>query len=199
MLLLEDLTFVLSEKIKISTNSEEIVKENNSINNALNDLNTIWHTKWDKSITDPYVLFELDSIKKITKIKYIPRQDVTSGYITKLKVFVSNDGINFKEIEKEITWESNKNTKEIVFDSPIEAKFIKLSNLETNDGHAAAKKFEIFEKLETPNLNTNPTNLNNKKIIMLTIGGVIALVVFTLVIALWVVFANKKKALKAKK
>lgn len=189
---------VLSEKIKISTNSEEIVKENNSINNALNDLNTIWHTKWDKSITDPYVLFELDSIKKITKIKYIPRQDVTSGYITKVKVFVSNDGINFKEIEKEITWENNKSAKEIVFDTPIEAKFIKLANLKTSDGHAAAKKFEIFEKLETPN-SSNLNAQDNKKLIMLTIGGVIALVVFTLVIALWVIFANKKKTLKAKK
>lgn len=64
--------------------------------------------------------------------------------------------------------------------------------------HAAAKKFEIFEKLETHN-SSNLNTQDNKKLIMLTVGGTIALVVFTLVIALWVIFANKKKTLKAKK
>lgn len=137
---------ILSKDLFVFTNSEEINKSNDSVKNLLDDHNSIWHTKWDKSIPNPYLLFEFNEIKEITKIKYIPRQDVNSGFIKKFQILSSNDGINFEEIKQNINWENNKNIKEIIFNSPIKTKFIKLVNIESYDQHIAAKNLKYLKK-----------------------------------------------------
>lgn len=198
---------ISSNRIVISTNSEEKTKSNDSIQNALNDSNAIWHTKWDKSIKNPYVFFEFDEVKKITKIKYTPRQDVSSGFIKNAKVLVSKDGLNFEEIISELNWENNNQTKEIIFTSPIEAKFIKLIEIEGYDQHVAAKKFEIYEFIKNnqiiPSPSPKPIDPQNKdqknhetNITPIIIGSLVSFGVLAIGITLLSYFIYKKRSSK---
>ncbi|WP_027334072.1 discoidin domain-containing protein [Mycoplasma elephantis] len=179
-------SLILPNEYKISTNSQELEKSNDSIQNAKNENSSIWHTKWDKSIPNPYVLFALDKTKKISKLTYTPRDDVSSGIITSCKISYSIDGLNYIQLDKTINWDIDSKTKEIIFDNPIEAKYIKLFDFVTNDKHVAAKNFGIYEqipkvekqipKVETQKENENNNsivieNSNNKAIILISIFG----------------------------
>ncbi|WP_406615008.1 discoidin domain-containing protein [Mycoplasmopsis hyopharyngis] len=195
------LSRILNNDLKISTNSQELQKSNDAIENALNDSNGIWHSKWDKSIKNPYVLFEFKNVKKITKIKYFPRQDVNSGFIKSLKVLVSKDSINFIPIDVQIQWTNDKQIKEIVFDKPLEAKFIKLDNIESYNEHIAAKKFEIFEHVEQikeqNQVQQNQNQKSNKKNTVVIVCSILATTVLLVIgVSITIILVRKNKHLK---
>ncbi|ADE19548.1 discoidin domain-containing protein [Mycoplasma crocodyli] len=158
-----DYYLVDNSKYEVTTNSEEKTKENNALTNALdNDFTNIWHSNWNKNPKDVNILFTFNKPLTLSSLVYEPRKDVMSGIITKLKVSYSLDGVEYKDY-KTIDLKSDSNSKEIIFDEPIEAKYLKLDVLASSDGHSAAQKFRIYEKNKNisidpiPELPQNPT------------------------------------------
>ncbi|MED2984850.1 M60 family metallopeptidase [Bacillus thuringiensis] len=136
---------VLSKKImKASANSEESWRDPAS--NAIDDNpNTIWHSQWSAPNQYPYNL-TLDlgqSIRTITQVAYLPRQDWSeNGIILNYNIYTSMDGSNYKKVTSG-TWDNNRGKKFATFE-PISAKYVKLEVTNGINGHASAAEVDVL-------------------------------------------------------
>lgn len=91
---------------------------------------TIWHTSWDNtSQSDVWIKIDLGSSKPIARFTYVPRQNNTSGIITKYKVEVSSDGNSWTQAA-EGTWAGDSSTKYAEF-MQVNARYIRLTGIES--------------------------------------------------------------------
>ncbi len=96
--------------------------------NALDgDPATLWHTPWEGKVPGyPHeIQIGLSNPAKIQGIRLLPRQDVANGFISKYKVYVSNDGKKWGEPMAQGTLDKNAAPKEIRFKKPKTAQYIR--------------------------------------------------------------------------
>lgn len=104
------------------------------------DLSTMWHSQWSITQMPHWIAFELDQVASINGITYTPRSGGGNGTLTRYKVQISDNGVDWQDI-KEGTLERNDQDKEILFDI-VETKHIRLYYVEAvgNFGSAAEIK-----------------------------------------------------------
>ena len=106
--------------------------------------NTIWHTAWEPTPA-PYpheMQIELPE-SEIKGFTYLPRQDMTNGWINQYEVYVSLDGQSWGTPAATGRFERNRNQKKILFSEVRKGRFFRFVALSGLDGQAFASAAEI--------------------------------------------------------
>jgi len=106
---------------------------------------TIWHTPWGENApTYPHEFrIELPESHEIKGFTYLPRQDMSNGWIDKYQVYVSTDRQNWGEPAATGNFEPNRNKKKVLFDKSREGRFFRFVALSGFDGQIFASAAEI--------------------------------------------------------
>jgi hypothetical protein len=106
---------------------------------------TIWHTPWDQGAPAyPHEFrIELPNSGQIKGFTYLPRQDMSNGWINKYEVYVSADGQNFGEPAAMGNFDQTRNKKKVLFDKSREGRFFRFVALSGFDGQIFASAAEI--------------------------------------------------------
>jgi hypothetical protein len=107
--------------------------------------NTIWHTPWGENAPAyPHEFrIELPESHQIKGFTYLPRQDMSNGWINKYEVYVSVNGENWSEPAATGQFEQNRNKKEVLFDKSKEGRFFRFVALSGFNGQIFASAAEI--------------------------------------------------------
>lgn len=137
--------YASSENLVVDNPSD---KDHNPASYALDgDPNTMWHSRWSGGgAPGPHsITIVLSEVAYVDELRYLPRQDSESnGTILGYEIQYSIDGSEDSFIPiAEGVWENNKDKKVAEFDSVVEAKEIRLVNITSTNGDAAAAEVEI--------------------------------------------------------
>ena len=153
-----------------NVSSEELTRENNSSKNAIDgNLKTMWHTMWDGSDKEKYIVIKLDKRAFISSLEYVPREDGLNGVVKKMKVSVSMDGENWQDVLEESLL-LNNDAKTITLEESTEALYVKITGLETSGEYMSASMINLFEDLTkitepTAQVIYDHTQLTNKDVV----------------------------------
>jgi hypothetical protein len=88
---------------------------------------TIWHTEWDGSPPKyPHqITIKLQKQIGIKGLTYLPRQDMSNGWISKYQVHVSMDGKNWGDAAASGTFKKGRGKKKILFSKTHNVSFIR--------------------------------------------------------------------------
>ena len=157
----DDYLYVDNKKLKVdSFSSEETGREDNAAENVLDDkLDTIWHTNWDGSDQERYIVLKLSEPTLISALEYVPRQASNNGIVTVAEVYVSMNGTDWTLVEAQnsLNWEANRNSKYAIFKEPVEALYVKLHGKEVaGDGRSfmSAASISLFENASAKTMPT---------------------------------------------
>lgn len=122
----------------------------------------MWHTAWNINDQEKYITFEFNDIVKLTKIKYVRRAyDEDNGTFLNYTVYTNNteEGEWKASATGAWTW-SNPNREQIIeFETPIEAKYVKIQANKTvkDNNFASASEIEFYENIATrPEITSQP-------------------------------------------
>jgi hypothetical protein len=110
------------------------------------DPGTFWHTAWEGDIPGyPHELqIDLGKELEIRGFKLLPRQDgISGGWISKVELFVSNDGKDWNQPVATAALPQGKDEKRIDLDKVYHARFIRLVALKGFAGQEFASLAEI--------------------------------------------------------
>ncbi len=114
------------------------------------DPTTIWHTGWgDREKPWPHhLVFDLKKSLTIAGITYLPRQDMQNGRIAKYAVYVSADAANWGEPIVSGTWPNTKGLQRLHFETPQQARYVKLVAESEVNGNVWASAAEMEVVIE---------------------------------------------------
>ncbi len=106
---------------------------------------TIWHTPWGEGAAGyPHELsIELQKEVEIQALEYLPRQDMSNGWIREYEVYVSEDGGNWADAVAKGAFAGNRDRKRVVFAEPKRGRFIRFVALSGFDRQIFASVAEI--------------------------------------------------------
>jgi hypothetical protein len=134
---------LLSKAKVVNVDSEAVGHEGS---NAIDgNPTTIWHTEWDGSPPKyPHqITIELQGQTEIKGLTYLPRQDMSNGWIAEYKVYVSTDGNNWDDAVAAGTFQKGRDKKKITFGKNQKAKFIRFVAVSGFDGQIFASVAEL--------------------------------------------------------
>ncbi|MHC4440944.1 MAG: discoidin domain-containing protein, partial [Planctomycetota bacterium] len=107
--------------------------------------NSIWHTPWgeDAPAYPHEFQIELPESLEIKGFTYLPRQDMSNGWINEYEVYVSTDAENWGEPAATGTFERNRAKKKVLFDKNKEGRFFRFIALSGLDGQIFASMAEL--------------------------------------------------------
>jgi hypothetical protein len=109
---------------------------------------TIWHTPWGENAPEyPHEFqIELPESREIKGFTYLPRQDMSNGWINKYEVYISTDGQNWGEPAVTGEFAKDRNKKKVFFDKIREGRFFRFVASSGFDGQifASMAEFEII-------------------------------------------------------
>ena len=156
-----------SEVLKESMNVEDNKKENAIDGNK----NTMWHTKWDGSDTEKYIVLKLNEERYLTGLSYVPRATSSNGIVKNAKILVSMDNKEWTEVVSETDWSIDNTTKYVAFNEVTLAKYVKVIGVETYGNYMSAAMINLFEdksrtSIPTAELEYDITTLTNKDVVV---------------------------------
>jgi len=106
---------------------------------------TIWHTEWEGSAPQyPHqITIELEEQTEVKGLTYLPRQDMSNGWIAEYKVYVSTEGKNFGDAVVAGTLQKGREKKKITFGKTQKAKFIRFVAVSGFDSQIFASVAEL--------------------------------------------------------
>jgi hypothetical protein len=106
---------------------------------------TIWHTPWDENAPKyPHEFrIELPESHEIRGFTYLPRQDMSNGWINKYEVYISTDGQNWGKPAAKGNFEPNRDKKKVLFDKSRNGRFFRFMALSGFNGQIFASAAEI--------------------------------------------------------
>jgi len=134
---------LLSEAKVISVDSEAVGHEGSNVIDGNPD--TIWHTEWEGNPPGyPHqITIELEQNIEIKGLTYLPRQDMSNGWIAEYKVYLSADGKNWGEPVAGGNFQKGRDKKNITFAETHKAKFIRFVAVSGFDGQIFASIAEL--------------------------------------------------------
>ncbi len=105
---------------------------------------TIWHTHWENNPPDyPHeIRIELPEPIEIKGLKYLPRQDMSNGWISKYQIYLSDNPDNWGDPVATGTLPRGRAKMKIMFESQ-KARFIRFVALEGIDNQIFASIAEL--------------------------------------------------------
>ncbi len=136
------------------------------------NIKTIWHSKWNGSDKERFIIIKLDTPVYLSALQYVPRQDASNGRIKSGTISVSMDDSSWTEVGTISNWKNDSSPKTVVFDKSVKAQYIKLQATQNHgDGRsfisgAMVNLFEDTTKKETPTASVeyNIAELTNKDV-----------------------------------
>ena len=125
---------------KLTATASSYQHDGSDPKNVLDDNpSTMWHTDWNLP-TPHWIAFENKEEMSVNGLTYVPRQTGKNGNVTKYRIEISDDGVNWKTV-KEGNLSSDSSTKVIEFDT-VKTKHLRLYYVEAvnNNGSAAEIK-----------------------------------------------------------
>ncbi len=159
---MDDLYYVDNSTVKVTASSQETASENTPAANAVDgNTGTFWHSRYSSSAPTPHQLtLELAKEEMVDGYYYLPRQSGSNGHITKYKIEVSTDGNAYTQVA-EGTWGNNAQAKTAEF-TPVQAKFVRLTVVESVGGFASAAEVKIHKQV-TPDKDGLQTVISEAK------------------------------------
>jgi F5/8 type C domain/Glycosyl hydrolases family 2, sugar binding domain/Glycosyl hydrolases family 2 len=113
---------------------------------------TIWHTPWEQGAPSyPHeIQIELPQSVEIKGFTYLPRQDMSNGWIDQYKAYVSTDGQNWGQPAATGRFEKNRDPKRILFEKGIKGRFFRFVALSGFEGQKFASVAEINLVINEP-------------------------------------------------
>lgn len=92
------------------------------------DPQTIWHTPWgEKARGYPHhLVIDLTRSVDVAGLDYLPRADQANGRVADYEVYLSADGKSWNKPVAAGTWPNTSERKQVVFDRPRPARYVKL-------------------------------------------------------------------------
>ena len=106
---------------------------------------TIWHTAWEQGAPAyPHeIQIELPESLQIKGLTYLPRQDMSNGWITRYEVYVSSDDENWGQPVASGSFERGRDRKTVAFERAAKGRFVRFVALAGFDGQRFASVAEI--------------------------------------------------------
>lgn len=144
-------------------NSGDTIGYGGEKENAIDgDINTMWHTAWNKNDREKYITFEFNDVVNLTKIKYVRRPyDEDNGTFLDYTVYTKNTEAEDWEaaVSGSWTWKSPNREQMIEFETPVAAKYVMLVADRTvkDNNFASASEIEFYENVATrPEITSQP-------------------------------------------
>ncbi|MHC4315997.1 MAG: discoidin domain-containing protein, partial [Planctomycetota bacterium] len=137
---------LLSKAKVVNVDSEAVGHEGS---NAIDgNPTTIWHTEWEGNAPQyPHqIQIKLQEQTEIKGLTYLPRQDMSNGWIAEYKVYLSEDGRNWGEPIASGKFQKGREKKKITFGKTQKAKFIRFVAVSGFDGQifASVAEFDVI-------------------------------------------------------
>jgi hypothetical protein len=109
------------------------------------DPSTIWHTEWEANPPQypHHITIELQEQTEIKGLTYLPRQDMSNGWIAEYKVYVSVDGKAWGDTAAAGTIKKGRDKKKILFGKTHNVRFIRFVAVSGFDGQTFASVAEL--------------------------------------------------------
>ncbi len=106
---------------------------------------TIWHTEWEGNAPKyPHqITIELQDQTEIKGLTYLPRQDMSNGWIAEYEVYISTDGKNWGNAVASGKFQKGRNKKKIAFAKNQNARFIRFVAVSGFDDQIFASVAEL--------------------------------------------------------
>lgn len=112
------------------------------------DPSSIWHTMYSITLAKypHWVDFDAGETKNMKGFTLLPRQEGANGWIKDYEIYVSQDGKEWGEPIVKGTFARNAELKRVMFDKPVQARFIRLRALNEHNGqdYASAAEFTLI-------------------------------------------------------
>jgi hypothetical protein len=134
---------LLSQAKVVNVDSEAVGNEGS---NAIDgNPSTIWHTEWEGNAPKyPHqITIELQEQIEIKGLTYLPRQDMSNGWIAEYEVYVSTDGKNWGEPIAGGKFQKGRDKKKIAFAKTHNARFIRFVSVSGFDSQIFASVAEL--------------------------------------------------------
>jgi len=134
---------LLSKAKVINVDSEAVGYEGG---NAIDgNPGTIWHTEWEGNAPKyPHrITIELQEQTEIKGLTYLPRQDMSNGWIATYEVYVSTDGKNWGNAVAAGNFQKGRDKKKIAFAKNHNVKFTRFVAVSGFDGQIFASVAEL--------------------------------------------------------
>ena len=145
--------------------SSEATAQGRHARNAIDaNYNTNWHSAWNGSDTERYIIVKLDQSVYLSAVEYVPGGG-GNGKILDGTIYGSMDGENWEELKnlKNLTYTNQantnedaiKNTKGFEIEQPKEVKYVKIvADRASNGNWFTARAFNFFQDITK---NPHPT------------------------------------------
>ena len=112
------------------------------------DANTLWHTMYSVTVAKHPHWVDLDAgeMKNFKGIKFLPRQDSSSGRIKDYTVQVSQDGKEWSDPIHTGTFDASDKEKSITFTTPSAGRYLRFTALNShrNQDYATGAEIEVI-------------------------------------------------------
>ncbi len=128
----------------LSVSSEE-PNGGRAVNMVDNDPSTMWHSIYSITLA-PYphrADFDAGEVKTMKGFTYTPREGGGNGNVKDYDIFVSMDGKEWGEPVVKGTFANNDDTKRVMFDTPVRARYIRFRALSEQNGQEFASCAEF--------------------------------------------------------
>lgn len=144
--------------------STEAVNNGGAASNAIDaNYNTRWHSAWNGSDTERYIIIKLDRAVSLSAVEFVPAGG-GNGKIYDGTIYGSMDGEDWEELAnlKNVTYTNQantnedaiKNTKSFEIENPKEVQYVKIVADRTNGNWFTAREFNFYQDLTK---NPHPT------------------------------------------
>jgi len=109
------------------------------------DPSTIWHTPWGGGAPGyPHnIQIELKEPIQIKGLTYLPRQDMSNGWIAQYQVYVSSDGKNWGQPVASGNFKKESTEKKVLFKRSAKGRFVRFVAVSGFDGQIFASVAEL--------------------------------------------------------
>jgi hypothetical protein len=109
------------------------------------DPSTFWHTEWEANPPQyPHrITIELQEQTEIKGFTYLPRQDMSNGWISEYQMYVSLDGKGWGDPIAAGSFKRGKSKKKVLFAKTCKAQFIRFVAVSGFDGQVFASIAEL--------------------------------------------------------
>ena len=152
--------FVFKQNLRIKHATSQMSEHNEGAKNLIDgDINTIWHSSYNRGDTQPTIVIELNKSYPVTGLQYVPRQNgADNGRALQVEVAYYNGNIDttdgktiletpFTPIGNqpiEMNYQGNiRQAVNINFSKPVEARYVKFKIIKGSNHFGAGAELRI--------------------------------------------------------
>lgn len=131
-----------------SVSSEATSNQGNATNAIDGNYNTRWHSAWNGTDTERFIVIKVDEPIYLSAVEYVPSGG-GNGKILDGTIYGSMDGETWEELISVTNLENNETIKSFEIENPSQVQYIKIvADRASNGNWFTARMFNIFEDID---------------------------------------------------